>query len=54
MRKKIVISKDLHISTSIYPNPNFGDFRIEMKGNKQYDHHSKIIDVNSGIGVLSI
>ncbi|WMN12696.1 T9SS type A sorting domain-containing protein [Marivirga salinae] len=47
--EKNIISKDLHISTSIYPNPNFGDFRIEMKGNKQYDHHSKIIDVNSGI-----
>ena len=43
------ISNDLHISTSIYPNPNFGDFRIEMKGNKEYDHNSKIIDVNTGI-----
>lgn len=43
------ISNDLHVSTSIYPNPNHGDFRIEMKGNKEYDHHSKIIDVNTGI-----
>jgi len=43
------ISNDLHVSTAIYPNPNHGDFRIEMKGNKEYDHHSKIIDVNTGI-----
>ncbi|WP_296623243.1 T9SS type A sorting domain-containing protein [Marivirga sp.] len=42
-------SNDLHISTSIYPNPNHGDFRIEMKGNMEYDHNSKIIDVNTGI-----
>jgi hypothetical protein len=42
-------SNELHVSTSIYPNPNFGDFRIEMKGNMEYDHNSKIIDVNSGI-----
>jgi hypothetical protein len=43
------ISHDLHVSTSIYPNPNHGDFRIEMKGNIEYDHTSKIINVNSGI-----
>ena len=42
-------TNDLHISTSIYPNPNFGDFRIEMSANKSYDHESRIIDVNTGV-----
>lgn len=38
----------LQLSASIYPNPNYGTFRLELEGNQQHDINVRIVDVHKG------
>jgi hypothetical protein len=38
----------LHLSTNIYPNPNYGTFRLEVEGNQQHDIDVRIVDLHKG------
>jgi len=38
----------LHLSTNMYPNPNYGAFRLEVEGNQLNDINVRIVDQHKG------